>query len=274
VAQALAVQRVVGAFLAGFLEPHGLRSCRCCRTRCSARGRRAAARHRLPAFRRPRRSGRPCAGRGGSRCRRRRCRPSAWPRRRECGGIGGGKQRTADHATRQAGLGERRSRCGRRSLRPRVPPPGAGSCRCRRGPAHGQASALVVRGLGGHQAAGAAQHVLAHALSAHEGRGGGSAMPRRCSSDSAVSLLRVCSERYREKPGASEPRGQAVGQRFDGIAHQFGGQSAASGPSDATANAPPPPVSSTAPRRGDALGVFLGGLGQAIKQSRPAVVKP
>ena len=31
----------------------------------------------------------------------------------------------------------------------------------------------------------------------------GSATPMRCSSDSAVSLLRVCSDRYSEKPGAS-----------------------------------------------------------------------
>ena len=78
----------------------------------------------------------------------------------------------------------------------------------------------------------------------------GSATPRRCSKDSAVSLLRSCSLRYSVKPGCSVNCASVVSLASDctGMAMRCCGRSAASGPSEATAKAPPPAVSKSAAR--------------------------
>ena len=98
----------------------------------------------------------------------------------------------------------------------------------------------------------------------------------RCSSDSAVSLLRVCSDRYSEKPGASSAsEGKVFCQRFNRIAHQFGGQVRGIGAKRSHSKRPAATCQQHSGHcSGDALGVFWAVWDRRSSKARLAVVKP
>ena len=130
---------------------------------------------------------------------------------------------------------------------------------------------MVVRGFCGNQAARTAQQVLAHrVVSAQECRrswiGNAHALQQRFSGVTAAGLLRPV---QREAWCFQSLEGKVFCQRFNRIAHQFGGQVRGIGAKRSHSKRPAATCQQHSGHcSGDALGVFLGGLGQAIKQSQ------
>jgi hypothetical protein len=118
------------------------------------------------------------------------------------------------------------------------------------GPTRRQAlQAVVVAGFGRHQASSATQQIARTSVSRRrKAAASGSATPMRCKQRfgriRAAHLFRTV---QREAAGIGQSRERHPrGQGFHGSSTRRTGRSAGSGPSEATANAPPPPVNRTA----------------------------